>query len=221
MTAPHSTPQAAPHAPQTAAQQPRGRPRDERARLAILDAAAELLLDRGLEKVSMDLVAERAGVSKATIYRWWPAKEKLALDAVYRQWSATEPEPRETGSPRDDLVELLDSWSRLARSRPYGLVIAGLVTKAQADPDFAAEYRSRFVAPRRERGRAILTRAVDTGELPAGTDIELGLDLLYGPIYHRLLQGHAPIDESFVRGVVDTVYAGLGAASRRGVSNEH
>ena len=202
-------------AQQQAKQQTRGRPRDERARVAILDAAAELLLARGLEKVTMDLVADQAGVSKATIYRWWPAKEDLALDAVYRQWSAGEPEPRETGSPRDDLVALLGSWSRLAGARPYGRVIAGLLGKAQADPAFALEYRSRFVEPRRERARAILRRAVDSGQLPPDVDVELALDLLYGPIYHRLLHGHAPIDESFVRGVVDIVYAGLSAASNK------
>jgi len=66
----------------------RGRPRSEKARLAILEAAAELLLARGLSAVSMDAVAERAGVSKATIYRWWHTKEALALDALYSQWAA-------------------------------------------------------------------------------------------------------------------------------------
>src|SRR5579863_10510261 len=65
----------------------RGRPRSETARLAILEAAAELALERGLAAVSMDAVADRAGVSKATIYRWWPTKETLALDALYHEWA--------------------------------------------------------------------------------------------------------------------------------------
>ena len=69
----------------------RGRPRSERARKAILEAAAELLLARGLAAVSMDAVAEQAGVSKATIYRWWPTKETLALDALYTEWAAVRP----------------------------------------------------------------------------------------------------------------------------------
>ena len=76
----------------------RGRPRSERARKAILEAASELLLARGLSAVSMDAVAERAGVSKATIYRWWPTKETLALDALYTEWAAARPHPRDTGS---------------------------------------------------------------------------------------------------------------------------
>src|ERR1700704_255725 len=85
----------------------RGRPRSEKARVAILEAAAELLLARGLSAVSMDAVAERAGVSKATIYRWWPTKETLALDALYTEWAAAGPHPRDTGSLRRALLCLL------------------------------------------------------------------------------------------------------------------
>src|SRR5580658_807520 len=82
----------------------RGRPRSERARQAILASAAELLLARGLAAVSMDAVAERAGVSKATIYRWWPSKETLALDALYNEWAAVQPRTRSTGTLRGDLL---------------------------------------------------------------------------------------------------------------------
>ena len=77
--------------------QRRGRPRSEKAREAILAAAAELLLERGLGAVSMDAVAEQAGVSKATIYRWWPTKETLALDALYHEWDAAVRPPRRHG----------------------------------------------------------------------------------------------------------------------------
>jgi AcrR family transcriptional regulator len=191
----------------------RGRPRDERTRVAILEAAAELMLEHGVDKVSMDAIAERAGASKATIYRWWPTKESLALDAVYRQWSAAQPGAEPTGSVRDDLVALLTSWSRLAVSRPYARVVAALVNAAQTDDDFAVQYRAHFVEPRRERGREILAAAVRDRQLPPGTDIELALDLLYGPIYHRLLHGHAPVHDGFVRGIVDSVCAGLAAGS--------
>jgi AcrR family transcriptional regulator len=189
----------------------RGRPRDENARLAILAAAAELLLARGLEAVSMDAVAERAGVSKATIYRWWPSKETLALDALYHEWA--QPAVRETGSVRGDLLLLLRPWVRLVRKRAYGRVIGALVTEAQTDPAFAEQYRERFVEPRRDAARPIFVRAIGRGELPASTDVELALDLIYGPLYHRLLHGHAPLSERFLEDVVDTVLAGL-AASR-------
>jgi AcrR family transcriptional regulator len=187
----------------------RGRPRSERARKAILEAAAELLLARGLSAVSMDAVAEHAGVSKATIYRWWPTKETLALDALYNEWAAARPLPRDTGSLRGDLLSLLRPWARLARSAPYGRVIAALLTESQTDPVFAAEYRQRFVEPRREQGRVIFHRAIGRGEISAGTKVEVALDLLYGSMYHRLLHGHASLSDTFVRDVVDTVLDGI------------
>ena len=190
----------------------RGRPRSEKAREAILDAAAELLLARGLEAVSMDAVAERAGVSKATIYRWWPTKETLALDALYHEWDAVRTAVRETGSVRDDLLWLLRPWVRLVSKRPYGRVIGALITEAQTDPVFAEQYRERFVEPRRNQARPILARAIDRGELPATTDVELALDLLYGPLYHRLLHGHAPLSELFLRRLIDTVVGGLASS---------
>jgi AcrR family transcriptional regulator len=85
----------------------RGRPRSEKAHQAILDAAAELLLARGLSAVSMEAVAGRARVSKATIYRWWPTKETLALDALYTKWAEARPQSRDTRSLRGDLLALL------------------------------------------------------------------------------------------------------------------
>ena len=195
--------EATPEAPR------RGRPRSEKARLAILEAAAELLLARGLSAVSMDAVAERAGVSKATIYRWWPTKETLALDALYNEWAAAQPPTRSTGTLRGDLLALLRPWVRLTGSRPYGRVIGALITEAQTDPAFAEIYRSRFVEPRRDQARAIFRAAIERGEIPADTKIEVGIDMLYGPLYHRLLHGHAPLNERFLRDVVDTTLGGI------------
>ena len=180
----------------------RGRPRSERAQQAILAAATDLLLERGLDAVSMDAIAERAGVSKATIYRWWPAKETLALDALYLEWTDTSPEPADTGTLRGDLLALLLPWLSRIGDRPYGRVIGALITKAHTDPAFGDIYRERFVEPRREQVRVILRRAAARGEVPDGVDAEAVIDLLYGPLYHRLLHGHAPLDEDIVRYVV-------------------
>ena len=121
----------------------RGRPRSETAHKAVLAAAAELLLDRGLPGVSMDAVAERAGVSKATIYRWWPTKETLALDMLYNEWTKVTPQQYESGSLRLDLLALLRAWSRLASGRPYGRVVAALLMEGRTDPAFSAEYQRR------------------------------------------------------------------------------
>ena len=188
----------------------RGRPRSEKAQKAILAAAIDLLLEHGLHAMSMDAVAERAGVSKATIYRWWPSKELLALDALATEWQVTAPEAtRDTGSLRGDLLARLRPWLRQLRDKPYGRVVAGLVATAQADAEFAELYLERFVRSRRDAMRPVLLRAIDRGEIPTNIDLEVALDLIYGPIYHRMLHGHAPLDERFARNVVDTIIAGI------------
>lgn len=188
---------------------PRGRPRSQKAHEAILRAAAELMLTHGLAAVSMDAIAERAGVSKATIYRWWPTKETLALDALYTEWATGPPSPRDTGTLRGDLLSLMRPWARLAGSRPYARVVAALITEAHTDPALAAEYRKRLFEPRRDQARAVFRRAIERGEIPGNTNIEVALDLLYGPLYHRLLHGHAPINDRFTRDVIDMALGGI------------
>jgi AcrR family transcriptional regulator len=185
-----------------------GRPRSEKARRAILQAAADLLLDQGLARVSMDAVAERAGVSKATIYRWWPSKERLALEALL-EWAATGGAPRDTGSLRGDLLALVRPWVREIRRRPFGRVIAALITQAQSDPQFAQVYRTHFVEQRREPMRAAFERAIARREVSEDLDVEVALDIVYGPLYHRLLHGHAPLTDRFAVDVIDLALAGI------------
>ena len=198
----------------SAAAPKRGRPRSEKARHAILEAAAELLLSRGLGAVSMDAVADTAGVSKATIYRWWPSKEMLALDALL-DWAGASAPARDTGTLRGDLLALVRPWVREIRRQPFGRVIAALVTEAQSDPQFAEAYRTRFVEPRREAMRAAFARAIERGEVPADLDVEVAVDLIYGPLYHRLLHGHAPLSARFGEAVVDMALAGIVNSSSR------
>jgi AcrR family transcriptional regulator len=186
----------------------RGRPRSEKARRAILQAAADLLLDQGGGQVSMDAVADRAGVSKATIYRWWPSKEHLALEALV-EWASAGAPPRDTGSLRGDLLALVRPWVREIRRRQFGRVIAALIAEAQSDPRFAADYRRHFVEERREPMQAAFKRAIDRGEAPAGLDIDVALDLVYGPLYHRLLHGHAPLSDRFAQEVIDLALNGI------------
>jgi AcrR family transcriptional regulator len=199
----------------------RGRPRSATAQKAILAAAIELVLAQGLHGMSMDDVAELAGVSKATIYRWWPSKELLALDALATEWAVPKPvAERDAGSLRGDLLARFRPWLRQLNQKPYERVIAGLVAEAQTDPKFAKLYREHFVAPRREETRLLLLRAIDRGEIAADTNLEVTLDLLYGPIYHRLLHRHAPLTDRFAQQVIDAVIAaltsgGLAEASKR------
>jgi AcrR family transcriptional regulator len=160
--------------------------------------------------MSMDDVAERAGVSKATIYRWWGSKELLALDALATAWAApVPPTQRDTGSLRGDLLARFRPWLRQLNAQPFGRVIAGLVAEAQTDPEFAKLYVEHFIKPRREATRVLLVRALDRGEIAPDTDLEVALDLLYGPVYHRLLHQHAPLTDRFVQQVVDSVVKAL------------
>lgn len=191
-----------------AAETRRGRPRSERARSAILAAAAELLLDQGGARVSMSAVAERAGVSKATIYRWWPSKEMLALDALLDWTSSSAPEG-DTGSLREDLLADVLPFVKEVRKRPFGRVVATMAAEAQADEEFGAAYRRHFIEQRRIVMRAAFERAALRREIPEDLDIEAAIDLIYGPLYHRILHGHAPVTESFATLVVDIVLEGI------------
>jgi AcrR family transcriptional regulator len=194
----------------------RGRPRSERSRRAILRAASDLMLERDLSEISMDAVAERAEASKATIYRWWPSKELLVLDALRDEWDPAIPEAIDTGSLAGDLRALILPWTRELAGKPYGRVIASFVARAQIDPDFAREYRKHFVGRRREHGRCAFQRATERGEIRPETDVDAALDLLYGPFYHRLLQGHAAVTDRFARTIIDYVTSAVSAPGPNG-----
>jgi AcrR family transcriptional regulator len=187
----------------------RGRPRSEARKQAILKAAFELIGERGLAATSMDAVADRAGVSKATIYRWWDSKELLALEALYAEWDTAGPASRDLGTLRSEMLAVVRPWVRMAVAGPSARILTALVAEVQNDPEFGEAYRARFVQPRRDQARAMFSRAIARGEIPADTDIEIAIDLLWGPFYHRLFHGHAPLNDRFARRSVDTVLAGI------------
>jgi AcrR family transcriptional regulator len=165
------------------------------------------MLEHGPEGVSMDAIAERASASKATIYRWWPSKYDLALDALLQDWEGLSGH-RDTGSLRGDLLAVLKPWVKHVSSRPYGRVIAELVAHAHRDTAFALAWRERFLEVRRRRGRAAFERAIERGEIAGETDVELALDLIFGSLYHRLLHRHAPLNAAVAGRVVDAVLSG-------------
>jgi AcrR family transcriptional regulator len=191
-----------------------GRPRSEDARRAILAAIADLLRERPLANITVEAIAARAGTGKATIYRWWSSKETLALDAVLEEWSSGRPDDADLGNLRDDLRAIVVPWVHRLGEDPFGRVVAGLVAQMQRDNGgLRNAYHERFSKPRRAPARAALERAIERGEIGKGTDLELALDLLYGPIYHRLLHMHAPLDEDFASQLVERVVRAL-AVSR-------
>jgi AcrR family transcriptional regulator len=190
----------------------RGRPRSERTEQAILEAAAQLLDESGLAAMTMEEVAARAGVGKASIYRRWHSKGALALDAFLLEFLEGQP-VRDTGSLRGDLLAAVRNWIRTVNGTPAGRILSGLIAEVQNDPRLAAEWRERFVGRVREERRPVIDRAVARGEIPRGSDPDLLLDMLYGPLYHRYLHGHLPLNGRFARGVATMVAAAAAAGA--------
>ncbi len=119
------------------------------------------------------------------------------------------PVPKDTNSLRGDLIELMAPWARLLTAQPYARVIAVLLAKTRTDPAFAAEYTRRVIEPRRDQAMEMFQRAIERGEIQAGIDLEVALDLIYGPLYLRLLQGHAPLDDAFVEAAIGLALTGI------------
>jgi AcrR family transcriptional regulator len=188
----------------------RGRPRSKLAGSAIMRAATDLLGERGLGGMSIEEVASRAGVGKATIYRRWPSRGALALDAFLAEFLGQQPLP-DTGTLRGDLLTALRAWIASVTQTSAGRMLSGLIAEAQQDHALAADWRQRVVEPLRAQSAIMLDRAISRGEIPADTDKDVVLDLLYGPAYHRLLHGHRPLTDQFARRVVDLIVAGLSA----------
>src|ERR1700678_1356638 len=145
---------------------PRGRPRSQEADRAILTATAELLADRGLSAMSIEEVAARAGVGKTTIYRRWPSKGLLALDAFVTSFREAQP-PNDTGTLRGDLLAALHAWVRAVTQTPMGPVLTGLIAQAQHDPELRGAWRDPVLEPLRVQNRGMLDRAVERGGIPA------------------------------------------------------
>jgi AcrR family transcriptional regulator len=192
----------------------RGRPRSRRTEQAILAAASRVLAESGLAGLTIEGVAELAGVGKASIYRRWPSRGALAFDASVSDYMAGQP-TRDTGSLEGDLLATARDWIRTVRRLPWGRTLKGLIAEVQHDPSLAGAWRDRFVNRVREQRRSIVERAIQRGEMPAGSDPELVLDLLYGALYHRYLQGHLPLTDSFAKGIARmvAVAARAGAAA--------
>jgi len=183
-----------------------GRPRSERTEKAILAATSQLLAESGLAAMTIEGVAERAGVGKASIYRRWPSRGALAFDATFDEYLAGQP-TEDTGSLEGDLEATALDWIRAVNRSPWGRTLKELIAEVQSDPSLAGAWRERFVIPIRQQRRPIVERAIARGEIPKGSDPELIMDLLYGPLYHRYLNGHLPLDDAFARSVARMVAA--------------
>ena len=189
---------------------PRGRRRSARSHRAILAATQELLVDRPYRELTIEGIATRAGVGKQTIYRWWPSKAALVLEAYLAGADAIAP-PAEQAHVHDDVRALL-GWLIAVLAEPTGgRVVAGLVGDLQHDAVLAEGFHRDVVPARREAMLAALARGRARGEIRADTDLELAVDALHGAVFYRLLLSGAPLDDTFAEHLASQVLAGVAA----------
>jgi AcrR family transcriptional regulator len=169
-----------------------GRKRSEQSRLAILAATLELVAEAGYGALTIEGIAARSGVGKQTIYRWWPSKADVLLDALATKADLQIPIPDE-GSFRADLTRFLGRTFELGDKSPVADTLRALMAQAQIDPEFGKRFREDFLFRRRDALGRIVDRARERGELPAGVGSGTVIDVVFGTLWYRLLATREPV----------------------------
>ncbi|WP_375691228.1 TetR/AcrR family transcriptional regulator [Pseudooceanicola sp. LIPI14-2-Ac024] len=181
----------------------RGRPRSTEARARALAAARAILRDEGFGRLTVEKVALASGVGKPTIYRNWANAQELALAALID----TAPEaPTDPALPPAAALEAQLTRLCAAFSTTRGRQVALALATADPDSEFTRAFRNRVILESREAGRAILAEATATGALPPPADVEALLDMIYGPLFFRLLAGHQPLDPTLAAAITAQVF---------------
>ncbi|MEV0065041.1 TetR/AcrR family transcriptional regulator [Amycolatopsis sp. NPDC050768] len=181
--------------------------RSEDARRAVLEAADDLLVEHGFAGLTIERIAAAAGVAKQTIYRWWPSKVDILLDALGDDL-AEELVPPDHGDLRRDLREHLAAVATFLTTADAGAVFRALIGQAQHDPELAARLRAEQIHGQHERDRLPFERAVARGELPADTDLDCLVEQAIGPVHYRVLVTGAPVTREFTDALADRVVNG-------------
>ncbi|MFE6749188.1 TetR/AcrR family transcriptional regulator [Kitasatospora purpeofusca] len=188
--------------------------RNEQSRAAILTAAAELVAELGIGKLTIEKIAARAGVGKQTIYRWWPSKGAVVFDAFL----AASEDPSgslalpDTGDLGEDLRTVLRLTALELADPAFDRTGRALTAEVLTDPALLRDYRERLLDPLLTVTRERLRTAREAGQLRAGADLDLAVELLYGPLYYRWLHGLGPLDPDYADQVVAAVLGALGPA---------
>lgn len=185
----------------------RGRPRSEEAHKALLEATWRLMTRMQIRQITMEQIATEAGVGRPTIYRWWSSKCGIFMDAFLENTAPQVPFPKD----KPALEALTIQTRRLIKllRGQSGNIVAQMVGEGQADPHILEEFRDRFFAKLLDPARIVIENGKESGELDKNLNTELALDLIYGPIYYRLLVGHNPLDEHFSKTLPTRIAAAL------------
>ncbi|WBB74326.1 TetR/AcrR family transcriptional regulator [Micromonospora sp. WMMD1128] len=186
--------------------------RRETSRRAILTAAFDLLQEIDYAKVSIEGIAARAGVGKQTIYRWWPSKGAVILEAFLLLSEGAEGEPirlPDTGDLAADLTEVLRATVAELTDPRYEPPMRALATEIAHDPKLAAAYHERLDGPLREAKRERLRSAQQAGQLAEDIDLDIAADMIWGPLFRRWLHRSGPLTTDYADRLVATALDGL------------
>lgn len=182
-----------------------GRPRDPEVDEAILSTALRMLAEAGYARLTMDQVAARAGVGKASLYRRFPTKERLVLEAIRHRHEHERPGVPDTGSLYRDMLGYLRALVRYRQAQAAGL--QAVASEVLVNPELAAEFRRQVAGGLLAGFRTIVGRAVERGELPPGTDVDLLAMLPLALVHHLRLLAGEPIDERQAKRIADQFFA--------------
>lgn len=185
-----------------------GRPRSEASKIAILNATIDLLEETGYSALTIESIAAHAGVGKATIYRWWSNKAFLVLDAFFM---TTEPHLYflEKTSIRENFRQQLYDLAKVLNGM-LGRTVVALVAESGEDSEIAQAFYTYFLVPRRKDAKLVLERAINQGEIQNTINLDVVLDMLYGPVYFRILIYKKKLDAKFIDTLVNLVMVSVG-----------
>ncbi|MEU5821911.1 TetR/AcrR family transcriptional regulator [Streptomyces sp. NPDC047803] len=188
--------------------------RSESSRRATLDAALDLCTEKGYGRVTIEAIAARAGVSKKTIYRWWPSKSAILLEAFTEMLVSATPFV-DTGDIAKDLRTHLTGAVNVLAVPPYGPAYAGILSELHHDDQLAETVRRQLIDPRFDEAVGRLRSAQEQGQIPPDADLDLAVEMLYGPLYYRHVLRKPMQDAEDVGRLVDHVLRSLGATTGR------
>jgi AcrR family transcriptional regulator len=180
--------------------------RSARAHAAILTATTEMLAEAGYSALTIEGVAARAGVGKATVYRWWPTKGALVIEAMSVALPA--PAQADTGDLRRDLLTAVRRVVHTFARTPEGAVIPALAADLLSDPPLAEQFRRQIIRPRRSAVVEVLLRATARGDLPPDVDTDLLLDVYAGAVFYRVLVSGEPVTDLLAEQLVGLLLDG-------------
>jgi AcrR family transcriptional regulator len=178
--------------------------------MAVLDSALLIASERGLAALSFESIAKHSNVGRPLLYRWWPNKAAILIEALLRVTQIAAPYP-DTGRVETDVQLQVRAYAELLRG-PHGNAYRVLFGEAQRDPDVRKRLHQQLVAPRRRLAQAVLKRGISRGQLRKDLNIEAAIDLIYAPLLYRLLLGHASLRKSQVDVIVHQAMTGLTGA---------